>query len=56
MEKQILKLKMSAIIGEKQTPDAIIVYSSIGTFVCEKDSKKQLDSENIQFTLKPKRI
>lgn len=56
MEKQILKLKVSAIIGEKQTPDAVIVYSSIGTFVCEKDSKKYLDCDTVQFALKPKRV
>lgn len=56
MEKEILKLKLSAIVGEKQTPDAVVVYSTIGTFVCEKESKKQIDGENVQFTLKPKRI
>lgn len=56
MEKQILTLKISAIVGEKQTHDAVIVYSSIGTFVCEIDSKKQIDSETVQLTLKPKRV
>lgn len=56
MEKEVLKLKLSAIIGRKQTPDALIVYSSIGTFVCEKGSEKTLDDGEIQFTLKPRRV
>ena len=52
---QTIKIQPTAIDLEKQRPDAVILYTKYGTFVCEKDYRKILDDGRIEFKLKAKR-
>ena len=54
-ENRTVIIQPSAIDLEKQRPDAVILYTRYGTFVCEKDYRKILDDGRIEFKLKAKR-
>ena len=49
-----VEIRKDLIKGIVVKEDALIMYSAIGTFVCELDSKREISHNTVEFTLKGK--